>query len=224
MARTTWLRTVAVVAALCAGACSDGAGSGSATSSPVIVTDPTAIDETVAATVPGTVDATTGIGGEPGRGVLPEGFTTVTARITEADGGICEVCLWLADTTDERNRGLMGVTDLGDAVGMAFAFDEPIGSSFYMYRTPTPLSIAWFAPDGSLAGTADMAPCLDTPAEECPSYAPEATYDLAIEVFDDGTGGGLAALGIGPGARAELVPGTEGEECAVADGVRRVSE
>lgn len=142
-------------------------------------------------------------------GRQPEGFTTIQARITEADGAVCEVCLWLADDGAERARGLMGVTDLGDAAGMAFVFDEPTIGSFWMFDTPTPLSIAWFAPDGDQVGSADMSPCIDTPADECPLYAPDAEYDLAIEVFE----GGLEPLGLGPGARVELLDGTEAERC-----------
>lgn len=142
-------------------------------------------------------------------GRLPEGFTTVQARITEVDGEVCEVCLWLADDDDERRRGLMGVTDLGEAAGMAFVFDQPTSGSFWMFDTPTPLSIAWFAPDGNQVGSADMSPCIDTPASDCPLYAPGAEYDLAIEVFD----GGLEPLGLGPGARVQLLDGTESERC-----------
>ena len=59
-----------------------------------------------------------------GNGVSPDGFDTIVAEVTSADGEMCTVCLWLADVADERVRGLMGVTDLGDAVGMAFVFDE----------------------------------------------------------------------------------------------------
>jgi uncharacterized membrane protein (UPF0127 family) len=148
----------------------------------------------------------------PAGGRLPEGFTTVTARITEADGQVCEVCVWLADTSDERGRGLMGVTDLGGAAGMVFRFDEPFVGSFYMFQTPTPLSIAWFAPDGRHVGSADMAPCLDTPAGECPLYSPGVEYDLALEVFE----GGLDDLAVGPGSRLELIDGTEAEGCPLA--------
>jgi uncharacterized membrane protein (UPF0127 family) len=145
-------------------------------------------------------------------GVQPEGFTTVRARITEPDGEVCEVCLWLADDPAERGRGLMGVTDLGDAVGMAFRFDEPTAGSFYMFQTPSPLSIAWFSPDGSHVGSADMDPCLDTPAGECPLYSPGAEYDLAIEVFE----GGLEPLGLVEGSSVELIEGSEAERCPVA--------
>ena len=145
-------------------------------------------------------------------GRQPEGFTTIRALITEPDGEVCEVCLWLADDPVERGRGLMGVTDLGDAVGMAFRFDEPTAGSFYMFQTPSPLSIAWFSPDGSFVGSADMDPCLDTPAGECPLYSPGAEYDLAIEVFE----GGLEPLGLIDGSRVELIEGTEAERCPPA--------
>jgi uncharacterized membrane protein (UPF0127 family) len=157
-----------------------------------------------------TTDPATGPAPEQGR--QPEGFTTIQARITEPDGEVCEVCLWLADDPDERGRGLMGVTALADAVGMAFRFDEPTTGSFYMFQTPTPLSIAWFSPDGSHVGSADMAPCLDTPAGECPLYSPGAEYDLAIEVFE----GGLEPLGLVEGSSVELIEGSEAERCPVA--------
>jgi uncharacterized membrane protein (UPF0127 family) len=142
-------------------------------------------------------------------GVQPEGFTTITARITEADGEVCEVCLWLADTVEERGRGLMGVTDLGDAAGMVFRFDEPVVNSFFMLNTPTPLSIAWFSPDGEFAAATDMEPCLEVPDEGCPLYGPGTRYELALEVFR----GDLAELGVGPGARLELIEGTEADRC-----------
>jgi uncharacterized membrane protein (UPF0127 family) len=142
-------------------------------------------------------------------GRQPEGFTTIQARITEPGGEVCEVCLWLADDAAERGRGLMDVTDLGDAVGMAFRFDEPTAGSFYMFQTPSPLSIAWFSPDGSYVGSAEMDPCLDTPAGECPLYSPGAEYDLAIEVFE----GGLEPLGLVEGSSVELIEGSEAERC-----------
>ncbi len=159
-----------------------------------------------------TVGVTTTDGEGVPSGVQPDGFTTIQARITESNGEVCEVCLWLADDSDERNRGLMGVTELGDAVGMAFRFDEARIGTFYMFQTPTPLSIAWFGPDGEFVGAADMDPCLDTPAGECPLYSPDLAYDLAIEVFE----GGLEPLGLGPGASVELLEGSESDRCPAA--------
>lgn len=141
--------------------------------------------------------------------VAPEGFTAVIATITSSAGATCEVCLWLADTPDERGRGLMGVTDLAGAAGMVFVFGGPVVESFYMYRTPTPLSIAWFDETGSYVSSADMVPCLDVPPEECPRYAADRAYTTAVEV----PAGGLDALGIGPGATIELSPDTGSTTC-----------
>jgi uncharacterized membrane protein (UPF0127 family) len=158
------------------------------------------------------VDAGATTGSDPDApedGVEPQGFTTVTVRITDADGDVCDTCVWLADSPEERARGLMGVTDLGEPVGMVFRFDELRAGGFWMFRTPTPLSIAWFGAGGELVGTADMEPCVDVPENGCPSYAPGDAYDLALEVFQ----GDLEALGVGPGSRLEIVEGTESPTC-----------
>ncbi|NND75219.1 MAG: hypothetical protein HKN44_09455 [Ilumatobacter sp.] len=174
----------------------------------VTVAPPPSEGDTIELTGPAVVD-------EPAIGVVrPEGFTTATVRITEADGTTCDVCMWLADDPAERARGLMGVTDLGVPVGMAFVFQEPTDGEFYMFRTVTPLSIAWFGGDGALVSTTEMEPCLDAQSANCPRYGPAGSYQLAIEVF----AGGLTDLGIGPGAQAVLVTGTEAGACLLADG------
>ena len=149
-----------------------------------------------------------------GDGVSPEGFTTVLATVTGADGEECLVCLWLADTAEERGRGLMGVTDLGGPVGMAFTWDEPTDGRFYMFDTPTPLAIAWFAPDGSWVAEADMTPCLDRPAAECERYGPDVAYDVAVEMFE----GQLGAVGIAAGSRIAVDVSTEAPTCPGVSG------
>lgn len=141
---------------------------------------------------------------------MPEGFDSVTVRITDAAGEVCEICTWLADDLPTRAQGLMGVTDLGGRAGMAFAYSEPSTTSFFMFSTPTPLSIAWFGADGRFVGETDMEPCLTADSSDCPRYAPESPFVLAIEV----PRGGLDDLGIGPGSTAEVVPGTRAAECA----------
>ena len=97
--------------------------------------------------------------------VQPAGFTTAMIEVTKVDGTVCELCMWLADTGDERGQGLKGVTSLGTPEGMAFVWNEPTTGSFFMFQTVTPLSIAWFdAPvaraGGALVSTADMEPCV----------------------------------------------------------------
>ncbi len=171
-------------------------GAGSTTEPPTIqLSGPAVIDDSGAA------------------GVTPSGFTTATVRITEADGTTCEVCMWLADEASERSRGLMGVTDLGEAAGMAFVFEAPIDGAFYMFQTVTPLSIAWFGADGAVVSTTDMEPCADALPDACQRYPAGAEFQLAIEVFQ----GGLADLGIGAGSRAEVVAGTEAPTCPLVD-------
>lgn len=153
----------------------------------------------------------------PELAVLPEGFTTAMVEITEADGTVCELCMWLADSADERGRGLMGVTSLGTPRGMAFVWEEPTAGSFFMFQTVTPLSIAWFgAPDagagGALVSVADMEPCLAENSAECERFSSGGDYVLAIEVLQ----GDLASIGITDGATARLVPGTEATDCPFA--------
>jgi uncharacterized membrane protein (UPF0127 family) len=134
----------------------------------------------------------------------------IAGEITGIDGSVCEICLWLADTPEERARGLMGVDDLGGADGMVFRWDQPVAGTFYMFQTPTPLSIAWFGTDGVFVGSAEMAPCMVDDASLCESYGPGGgTYTAAIEVF----AGGLEPLGIGPGSRLVVSDGDEGGRC-----------
>lgn len=142
-------------------------------------------------------------------GVTPEGFTTVTVEVTDAAGEVCEVCVWLADSSAERGRGLMGVTDLDGAAGMLFAFEREGEHTFYMLGTPTPLSIAWFDSAGAFVSATDMDPCLDLPAAECPRYPPGAPVRWALETFR----GGLESLGIGDGATVRVLGGTEADSC-----------
>ena len=149
-------------------------------------------------------DIRTRADGLVGDGVRPEGFTTVSATVTSADGETCTVCLWLADTAEERASGLMGVTDLGVAVGMAFVFDGPSDGAFVMVDTPTPLSIAWFDADGGFVSALDMEPCTESRSSECARYRAAGPYTLAVEMFE----GQLDVVGIGPGSTIELLPGT----------------
>ncbi len=135
----------------------------------------------------------------------------MTVRITDAGGEVCEKCLWLADESEERQTGLMEVTDLGEPSGMLFAFDGEVEGSFFMRNTPTPLSIAWFASDGSFVSSTDMDPCPDG-TDPCPLFTATGPYRFAVEVFQ----GDLLDLGIGPGSSIEVLADSESETCALA--------
>ncbi len=111
--------------------------------------------------------------------VVPQGFEQVAATVTATDGTVCELCLWLAETGDQRALGLMYVTDLGGPDGMVFRYDSPTTAAFWMQNTVMPLSIAFFDQGGAYLDAFDMAPCA---ADPCPTYPTPANFTDAIEV------------------------------------------
>jgi uncharacterized membrane protein (UPF0127 family) len=131
-------------------------------------------------------------------GVTPEGFERVRARVTAADGEVCDLCVWLADEPQQRRRGLMNVTDLGDAEAMAFVYPRPTTTSFWMRATPLPLSIAFFDADGMFLDSFDMDPCT-TPV--CPHHPTPRQFTVAVEV----PRGGLDAFLMTPDSSLELL-------------------
>jgi uncharacterized membrane protein (UPF0127 family) len=103
----------------------------------------------------------------------------------------------VADDPDERRLGLMGVEDLPADQGMAFVFDEPVSTGFWMKDTPLPLSIAFVGEDERVVAILDMEPCESDP---CPLYRPDDPYVLAVEANQ----GWFDERGVEPGDRAEL--------------------
>lgn len=132
----------------------------------------------------------------PGR--RPEGFATTQAIVTKSDGTTCELCLWLAERPGQRSLGLMFVTDLGPADGMAFRYQDPHTGSFWMKSTVLPLSIAFFAPDGGFVSSFDMDPCT---TRTCPRYPTPVDFLVAVEVPQ----GDLERLGLVAGSHLELL-------------------
>jgi len=64
----------------------------------------------------------------------------------------------LALTPEQRQMGLMYRRDLAQHEGMLFVFEAPTQQCFWMRNTPTPLTIAFVADDGSIVNLADMKP------------------------------------------------------------------
>jgi uncharacterized membrane protein (UPF0127 family) len=177
---------------------STAAGTATVTTTTTTTADPvttTAAAATTDSTSPTTAAAPTTTG------VVPVGFGTVAGRVTAADGSTCDVCLWAAATAADQSRGLMGVTDLGGADGMVFQFGSPVITQFWMRDTVMPLSIAFYAEDGSFVSATDMDPCLTGPADACARYAATGPYANAIEVPQ----GGLESLLMTAGSKLELL-------------------
>lgn len=135
--------------------------------------------------------------GNPDRVPLGD-FGEIAIAITTPDGTTVGWCVLLARSPQQRQRGLMEVTDLQGYDGMVFVYSGDTGNSFFMRNTPMSLSIGWFAADGNLVASEDMEPCADV--DGCPLYAPGATYRFALEV----PRGGLDELGAEDGSRLSL--------------------
>ncbi|HEX2192153.1 MAG TPA: DUF192 domain-containing protein [Acidimicrobiales bacterium] len=127
-----------------------------------------------------------------------EGFGQIGFRVEGSAASSTERCALLAETTEQRSRGLMNRTDLAGHDGMIFRFQSDTNGSFYMKDTPLPLSIAWFDSTGAFVSSTDMEPCLDQPS--CPTYSATGPYRYALEVPK----GALMGLGVGPGSRLVL--------------------
>ena len=74
---------------------------------------------------------------------VPSTFSEESLRITAPGGQVREVEVFVADTPEERGRGLTGVEDLEGRAGLLFVWDSETFGGFHMFGTPMPLSIAW---------------------------------------------------------------------------------
>ena len=108
--------------------------------------------------------------------------------------------VWLARTEDERERGLMQVTEkemaatLNGRRGMLFVFPGEQNLAFWMFNTIIPLDIAYINAQGQIVKTYTMAP-LET--RTYPSLEPA---QFALEVL----AGTFEQLGIGVGDHVEI--------------------
>lgn len=129
-----------------------------------------------------------------------EGFGEIAFSITGLSGEVTEWCAMVAATVEQRAQGLMHQRDLGGYDGMVFRYDEPSTGAFYMRNTIIPLAVAFFDSDGAFINAQGMDPCPDE-VVDCPTYPATRPFLNAIEVPRRG----LGRLGIGEGARLELL-------------------
>jgi uncharacterized protein len=113
------------------------------------------------------------------------------------DGSDAVLYVEIADDPSERRRGLMGVQHLPADEGMAFVFDRPVSTGFWMKDTLVPLSIAFVDEEDRVVGLREMEPCT---ADPCPSYGIGEPYVMAIEA----NAGWFDEHGVEDGDRAKL--------------------
>lgn len=115
---------------------------------------------------------------------------TVEVRLTQGDRGLV-IRAEVADTQDERRKGLMGREALDPGAGMLFVWDDLAARCFTMRGTLIPLDLAVIAA-GEVVQVIRMEPGRDE--QDCPYVTRGA--EAALEV----AAGTLARARIGVGA------------------------
>jgi len=105
----------------------------------------------------------------------------------------------VADTAEERARGLSGRDEVAPDSGMLFRFDGLTTGRFWMKNTRVSLSIAFLDGGGRVLAVRDMTPCRREP---CPLYGAGRPYRTALEVRR----GVFDRLGFGAGDRVRVPP------------------
>lgn len=112
-------------------------------------------------------------------------------------GAGTELHVRIADDDASRATGLMGVEDLPADEGMAFVWDQPTTSTFWMKDTLIPLAVAFVDERGAVITVREMVPCT---VEPCRTYAARGPYTMAVEA----NGGWFADHAVDVGDEAVL--------------------
>jgi hypothetical protein len=102
-----------------------------------------------------------------------------TATITPRSGARIVVQVEIADTSAERQKGLMYRRTLPARSGMVFEYAQATRGGFWMKNTLIPLDIAFYEARGRILKTFTMTPCRRDP---CRIYDPGVAYRGALEV------------------------------------------
>ena len=104
----------------------------------------------------------------------------------------------IAETTQERQQGLMFRTHLPDSHGMLFIQPEAAPAAFWMKNTYIPLDLLYFDSAGRLLEVQAGVPPCTTPS--CPLYVSNGPVKYVLEL----NAGSARRLGLQPGAQLHL--------------------
>ena len=110
------------------------------------------------------------------------------------DGSNVDLHVEVADTAEERGKGLMARDNLPEDQGMLFVFEAEGQYGFWMKDTLIPLSIAFIEGEGVVIDIQDMQPRDET------IHKPDEPYLYAVETNQ----GWFARNGIEPRAQVRL--------------------
>ncbi len=121
------------------------------------------------------------------RGLVPAFFSSLLliafAGSAFSQASVCfqEGCFYpeVAKTAVQKQNGLMGRKQLGDAEGMLFVYDSEIRPAFWMKNMLIPLDFVWLDRKGQVVDLhRDVPPC----GKECPSIVSRAPLTYVLEI------------------------------------------
>jgi uncharacterized protein len=107
----------------------------------------------------------------------PQHLPTITVHAPKAT-----LTLQVATTEDQRETGLMSVTDLPKHTGMVFVFDQDAPVTFWMKDTLVPLDMIFVSTDGTVRSIAANVPVVpeDTPDNKIPTRPGTGKYVIEL--------------------------------------------
>ena len=116
------------------------------------------------------------------RSPLP-GLGEITVIVVDSAGEQRRLCMLLAESPDQQQRGLKGVSDprLGGYDGIAFVNSTDVDYAFDTYNTPLRLITVFLGVDGNIVSISTMESC-DTQAGVCAEYTAGRLYRSAIQM------------------------------------------
>lgn len=132
--------------------------------------------------------------------VLSSGFSRNSKAAGEADIQVdtARFHVEIAQTLQERQRGLMFRTQLPADHGMLFIQPQAAPTAFWMKNTYIPLDLLYFDNAGRLQEIhAEVPPCT---VPECPSYVSNGPIKYILEI----NAGSAQRFGLKPGAQLHL--------------------
>lgn len=134
---------------------------------------------------------------------LPTDTKTVAAKgptmVLETSKGRSEIAVEIADTLDERTKGLMFRKTMPKEAGMFFIFEEESEKSFWMKNTLIPLDMIFIDAGYKVVSIAKNAqPCKGDPCAVYPSGKP-AKFVLEVNA------GVSDSIGLKDGDKAQLI-------------------
>jgi len=114
---------------------------------------------------------------------LPSAVATESTTIC-ITGHAQPLTVEIAETEQQRARGLMLRSELAEHAGMWFKYREqrPGYNGFWMYQTLLPLDIAYLDQDQVIVKIMQMQPCGSQDPTACPSYRPGVSFYGALEM------------------------------------------